>query len=105
MKKKIKDCSLAEFCSNDDEDNYPLLSLIRSYSNRCRLSYVFKNTQWNGIKKFLDKDFLNKEIEVKENLEQDIQLQKMLEEQEKGLPKELRDLLFGKESITNEKED
>lgn len=104
MKKKIKHCSLAQFCSNDDIDNYPLLAIMRNYLYHTKYAYVLKNTQWQGIQRFFSKDFLNKEIEVKENIEQDIQLQKMLEEQDKRMPKELRDLLFGKEININEEE-
>ena len=97
MKKKIKHCSLAQFCSNDDIDNYPLLAIMRNYLNHTKYAYVFKNTQWHGIQRFFSKEFLNKEIEVKENLEQDIQAKKMLENQEKNMPKELKKILFGKE--------
>lgn len=71
MKKKIKDCTLQEFISNKTGANnllelYPLIAILRCY-NRSNYGQQFKDSQWEFLKRQLNKDFLEIEIEVLDN--------------------------------------
>lgn len=71
MKKKIKDCTLQEFISNKTGANnslelYPLIAILRNY-NRSNYGQQFKDSQWEFLKRQLNNDFLEIEIEVVED--------------------------------------
>ena len=71
MNKKIKDCTLQEFISNKTGANnllelYPLIAILRYY-NRSKYGQQFKDSQWEFLKRQLNKDLLELEIEVLDN--------------------------------------
>ena len=71
MKKKIKDCTLQEFIStcfiaNNSLELYPLIAILRHY-NRSNYGQQFKDSQWEFLKRQLNNDFLEIEIEVLDN--------------------------------------
>ena len=71
MNKKIKDCTLQEFISNKTGANnllelYPLIAILRYY-NRSNYGQQFKDSQWEFLKRQLNNDFLEIEIEVVDN--------------------------------------
>ena len=72
MKKKIKDCTLQEFIScktgaNNSLELYPLIAILRCY-NRSNYGQQFKDSQWEFLKRQLNNDFLEIEIEVLQNV-------------------------------------
>ena len=71
MKKKIKDCTLQEFISFKSSANnllelYPLLAILRHY-NRSNYGQQFKDSQWQFLKRQLNIELLEIEIEVLDN--------------------------------------